>query len=295
VAPARAGLFRPPGLDHVQRLQRPLVAGQQGRRDRMLKQLVGEPLGELAQVGPGDPEPVHRRRRPRIVVTAVREHRAQWPRVVRGHEDRVVGDRAQRDGGGSLGLGLGTADLSEHARQYAEADRRLVGLALNGAAGQQHPQRTQRGGLVLVAPQLFEVRRKRLERRLGDLGDQGEDRLRQGQPPAAREREVGHQRGGARRPVDQRHALLRRELHARAEVVEQPAEREDLPRATVALGGDRGQRRVEHRGHRLRDRAAYRRVALDEVAQTGQQDRPHDAVGQRLAETVPGPQPGRPA
>jgi hypothetical protein len=166
---------------------------------------------------------------------------------------------------------------------------------MGGAVGQQRPQRTQRGGLVLVAPQPFELWRKRLVRRLGDLGGQGEDRLRQGQPPAARKREVGHQRGGARRSVDQRHPLLWRELHARAEVVEQAAKREDLPRATIALGGDRGQRRVEHRGHRLRDRAAYRRVTLDEVAQAGQQDRPHDALGQRLAEAVRGPHPGRPA
>ena len=52
-ASARASSAQPV-WHHVQRLHRPLVAGEQRRRRRVLQQLVGQALGELAQVGPHD-------------------------------------------------------------------------------------------------------------------------------------------------------------------------------------------------------------------------------------------------
>ena len=47
----RARLLRPAVLDHVQRLDRPLVIADQPRGDRVLEEMIGQPLGELAEVG----------------------------------------------------------------------------------------------------------------------------------------------------------------------------------------------------------------------------------------------------
>ena len=128
---ARASSAHPVG-DHVQRLHRPLVAGEEPRRRRVLEQLVGEALGELAQVGPHDPDAVHRGGGAGVVVAAGRDHGPQRAVVVGQHVDGVVGDRAQRDLRGALGLGLDAPHLTQDAREDAEAHRSLVRLADRG-------------------------------------------------------------------------------------------------------------------------------------------------------------------
>ena len=96
---------------------------------------------------------------------------------------------------------------------------------------------TQRGRLVLVVPQRLEVLGVGLERRAGGLGREREHALGERQARLAGERDVRDERRRARRAVDQRHALLGLEVQAGAQVVEEPAERDDLARAAVALAG----------------------------------------------------------
>ena len=154
---------------------------------------------------------------------------------------------------------------------------------------------TSAARLVLVVPERLEVGRVGLERRTGGLDRQREDALGEPQPRLAGERDIGHEGGRARRAVDERHALLGLEVEAGAEVVEQAAERDDLPGAAVALARDLGQRRVEHRDDLARGVRAHRGVPVDEVGQPREHDPAHDAVGERLAEGMGRPQPGRPA
>ena len=190
---------------------------------------------------------------------------------------------------------LDLAHPPEHSRQHAVAHRRLIGLALGDAAVQQRRERAQGVGLVLVAPQLTELGRERLQRRSDRLDREGERALGEIEPAAPGQRRVGHEGRGARRPVDQRHLLLGLELELFGKLAEQVPEGEDLARAAVATSGHGGQRAaVEHGGHRRADVRPRARVTLDEVGQASEHDRAHDALGQRLAERGRGPQPRRP-
>ena len=115
-----------------------------------------------------------------------------------------------------------------------------MGLALLAAAVEVRAQRAQRRRLVLVAPQLLELGGVGLVRRADRLGRQREDLLDEREAPAAGQRAVGDERRRARRAVDERHALLGRQLVRGAEVEEQAPEGEDLARAAVALPGHPG-------------------------------------------------------
>ena len=162
-----------------------------------------------------------------------------------------------------------------------------------GRTVEQRAQRPQRGRLVLVVPQGLEVLGVGLERRAGGLDGESEHALGERQARLPGERDVRDERRRTRRAVDQGHALLRLEVQASAEVVEEPAERDDLARAAVALAGDLRERRAEHAGHLARDLRAHGGVTIDEVGQAREHDGAHDAVGERLAEGVRRPEPGR--
>ena len=232
---------------------------------------------------------VHRGRRLRVVVAAVRERRAQRIALAGRHVDRVVADGGERRGRGALGLGRRAAQPAEHPGQDAERDGGLEVPPLARAAGQQLAQRAQRGDLVLLVPERLEQRRVLLVGRPDHLGRECADALGQRQPVATRERGVGHQRRCAGRAVDQRHRLARVLDRARRERAEEVPERQDLAAAAVALRGHGGQRSaLEHPCDRARELGPHARVALDHACQAGQHDAAHDALGQRLAERCAG-------
>ena len=120
-------------------------------------------------------------------------------------------DRSEIDAARSAG-GERAPRRTEHARQDAEADRCLVALARAGAAGQERAQRAQCGRLVLVAPQRLQVGAVGILGRADRVAGQREHPLGERDPLARGERDIGHERRGARRAVDQRHPLLGRQL-----------------------------------------------------------------------------------
>lgn len=144
---------------------------------------------------------------------------------------------------------------------------------------------------MLIAPQRLELSRIVLIGRAGCLGNEREDRLGERQPPAAGQRHVGDQRRRAWRTVDQGHLLLWRQRHPPAQLEEQASQRQHLTRPAVGLRGNGGQLRgIEHRHHGPCGLASYGGVSFQKVGQTSHDDRPHDALRQRLAERHRGPQ-----
>ena len=170
----RARLLGPPGLHHVEDLDGHVPLAE----DRRIgQQALGLALEQLADVGPGHRQAVHRLRRLRVVVAAVGERRAQRVALAGRHEDGVVADGRERRRGRALGLGRRAAQPAEHARQDAERDRRLEVPALAGAAGEQLAQRAQRRDLVLLVPERLEQRRVLLVGRADGLGRERADAL----------------------------------------------------------------------------------------------------------------------
>ena len=190
----RARVLGPGDLHHPEQAEEAVGLAERGGVDEEPLRLS---LGQLAEVGPGEGEPVERRGRPAVVEPAGREDGAERTALVGRNVDRVVRHRAQGDRRGRLGGSDRAARLAEHARQDAIADRGLVRPPLAAPPFQQRPDAPQRGLLVLVPPEGLQVRRVGLERRPDRLGREREDLLGELEAPPPRERRVGNQGGGA--------------------------------------------------------------------------------------------------
>jgi hypothetical protein len=81
---------------------------------------------------------------------------------------------------------------------------------------------------MLIAPELSQLGREMLIGHSSNLRDQREHRFRQLQPAVACQRDIGDQSRRARRPVDQRHALLCRQRQPGAQFKEKRSEGQDL-------------------------------------------------------------------
>ena len=164
------------------------------------------------------------------------------------------------------------------------AHRDLMGSTLCRTILEQRPQAPQRRGLVRVAPASVERGVEVRVRRAHGLEREGERLLQHGQPPAGTQRRIGERRRGARRAVDERHALLGLERHDVLQVCERRAERDDLAGIAVPPGRHAGHRPVEHRRDRQRELGPHGRAAADEAGNAGGDDATDEALGERRAE-----------
>jgi len=197
----------------------------------------------------------------------------------------LVGDGTKR-GLGRRGRGRhGPAILGQNAGQDAIADRSLIGPPLGSAPGHEGAQPGQGLRLGGIAPQLLQLLG---EMAMGDpdrLGREGENLLRQHQPPLAGRGGIRQQGRGRRRAVDEGQHLLLAQRHPLGEAVEEGRQDGDLAGSALTRHADLGQRpRPEHAGYRRRDLGRDRRMALDIIGEPGEDDAARDPLGQRWAE-----------
>ncbi len=105
--------------------------------------------------------------------------------------------------------------------------------------------------------------------------------------------DVGGQRGGARRAVDQGHALA---LHQVAGVHSghHVHQGQDLPSAALPVQGNARHGPLQQGGHSPGELRPHLRVATDEVGQPGEHDAPDDTLIKAIPAKTP-PHPPEPA
>ena len=121
------------------------------------------------------------------------------------------------------------------------------------------------------------------------LDRQREDCLGQLQPVHGVQGDIGGQRGGARRAVDQGHALAFHQV-AGVHGSHHMHEGKDLPRATLPVEGNARQRAVQQGGHTLGEFRPHLGVPADEVGQPGEDDTSDNT----LIKAIPAEAPAHP-
>jgi hypothetical protein len=291
----RPGLLDQPGRHPAEQVGGPAGSpadeagwGEQVRKARA-SAVHGDdlPLRHERQVRPGRGQPVHRGGGRAVVEAAVGQHAARWMAVAGGHVDRVLRDRAEGSRGRADHGAHGPLSLAQDLGEDAVADRRLMSQpAGRDGAAEVTAQVPQDRTLRLVAPQVVQGLVIGVQGGAVGLDREREDRLGQAQAVPGVQRDVGGQRGGTRRAVEQGHPLAlgqvcvdgRHDVH----------EGKDLPGAALPVEGHPGQGPVQQGGHALREFRPHLGVAAHEVGEPGEHDAPHHALVQRVPAEAPG-------
>ena len=143
----------------------------------------------------------------------------------------------------------------------------------------------------LIAPQFIKGLIVGVERGGERLDRQCEDRLGQPQAVPGVQGDIGGQRGGARRAVDQRHALALDQV-AGVHGGHHMHEGQDLPGTALPVEGNARQRAIQQGGHALGEFRSHLGVAADEVGQPGEDDAPDNTLIKAIPAEAPAHPPG---
>lgn len=111
------------------------------------------PVAQQAEIGPNRCQVIKSRRRHCVVKTTSTDTAAEWMRLVRRQIDGIVRHRPERHGRRALGARESAMGMTQHARNYAIADRRLIVSSPLTTARQKLSQVPQSGGFMLVPPE----------------------------------------------------------------------------------------------------------------------------------------------
>ena len=147
----------------------------------------------------------------------------------------------------------------------------------------------QDGAFGLIAPQVIKGLIVGIERGGERLDRQREYRLGQPQAVPGVQGDVGGQRGGARRAVDQRHALALRQV-AGVHGGHHVHQRQDLPGPVLPVERNARQRAIQQGGYPLGELRPHLGVTADKVGQPGEDD----ASDHTLIQAIPAEAPAHP-
>ena len=238
-------------------------------------------LRHQGQVRPGGGQPVDCGAGRPVVESAGRKHAAGRVTGTGRQVHRVLGDRAQGRRGGvqhRLGTALG---LAENLPDDAVADRRLMGQPPGRLrTAQVAAQAPQHGAVRLVPAQPVQGLVIGVQRSAERLDRQREDGFGQAQPVPGVQGDVGGQRGGARRAVEQGHALALREVAVGGR--HHMHEGQHLPGALLPVQRHLRQRPGQQRGHPAGELGPDLGMTADEIGKPGEDDAAHDALIQAV-------------